>query len=100
MGICSSEPKKPKLIIALSAKNEDNEKLLAENMKNMLIAKNCQIDIDPIKVNRELLYMKITYKLGGESEMCLASGISALDESKLNEIVQEICSKVKESNKD
>lgn len=97
MGACSTPPKKPKLIIEVSAKNETNEKALAEKLKEFLTAKSCQIDFDPILVNRELLYMKITYKRGGDSEMCLASGSSPLDENKLDNIAQEICNKVKEA---
>lgn len=100
MGVCNAPPKKPKVIIEVSAKNETNEKALAVKLKEFLEAKSCQIEFEPILVNRELLYMKITYKRGGDSEMCLASGSSPLDENQLENIAQEIFNKVKEANED
>ena len=62
MGICASpDNKKPILKIELSAKNQELERQLVEQLSNLLTNKGVKVEFSPLSVNRELLYMKINY---------------------------------------
>ena len=65
MGICAApENKKPQIKIQLSAKNQQMERQLVEELRILLTNKGVKIDFSPLTVDRELLYMKINYERG------------------------------------
>ena len=97
MGICATEPKKPKIVIEVSEQNKDSEKNLADKLKELLVNKGVTIDYAPININKELLYMKIVYQRGSENSMTLASGTSEVTEESLEKIAEEIAKKVKDA---
>lgn len=100
MGICATEPKKPKIIIEVSEQNKDAEKNLADKLKELLVNKGVNIEYAPININKELLYMKIVYQRGSENSMTLASGTSEVTEESLERIADEVAKKVKDAKND
>ena len=100
MGICATEPKKPKIIIEVSEQNKDTEKNLSDKLKELLVSKGINIEYAPITIKKDLLYMKIVYQKGNENSMTLASGTSEVTEESLEKIADEIAKKVKDAKND
>ena len=100
MGICATEPKKPKIIIEVSEQNKDAEKNLSDKLKELLVNKGVNIEYAPITIKKDLLYMKIVYQKGSENSMTLASGTSEVTEESLEKIADEIAKKVKDVKND
>ena len=97
MGICATAPKKPKIIVEVSAQNQESENSLVEKLKDLLVQKGVSIEFTTLGVNKELLYMKIVYQRGSENSMTLASGTSEVTEESLEKIAEEIAKKVKDA---
>ena len=97
MWICASpENKKPTLKIELSAKNQELERQLVEQLSNLLTNKGVKIEFSPLSVNRELLYMKINYEKG-LNILTLANGTTEINSDSIEKIADEIAKKARES---
>ena len=63
MGICATEPKKPKIIIEVSEQNKDSEKNLADKLKELLVNKGVTIDYAPININKDNIFLIYCLKM-------------------------------------
>ncbi len=97
MGICAApENKKPQIKIQLSAKNQQMERQLVEELRILLTNKGVKIDFSPLTVDRELLYMKINYERG-LNVLTLANGTTEINSDSMEKIADEIVKKSREA---
>ena len=97
MGICATpENKKPQIKIQLSAKNQQMERQLVEELRILLTNKGVKIDFSPLTVDRELLYMKINYERG-LNVLTLANGTTEINSDSMEKIADEIVKKSREA---
>ena len=97
MGICDApENKKPQIKIQLSAKNQQMERQLVEELRILLTNKGVKIDFSPLTVDRELLYMKINYERG-LNVLTLANGTTEINGDSIEKIADEIAKKSREA---
>jgi hypothetical protein len=97
MGICAApDNKKPQIKIQLSAKNQQIERQLVEELRNLLTNKGVKIDFSPLTVDRELLYMKINYEKG-LNILTLANGTTEINGDSIEKIADEIAKKSREA---
>ena len=96
MGICGTpNNKKPQIKIELSAKNQESERLLVQELKNLLTNKGVKIDFSALSVNKELFYMKINYEKGSNI-LTLANGTTEINSDNIEKIANEIIKKSRE----
>ena len=97
MGICAApDNKKPQIKIQLSAKNQQMERQLVEELRILLTNKGVKIDFSPLTVDRELLYMKINYERG-LNVLTLANGTTEINSDSMEKIADEIVKKSREA---